>query len=265
MRRGFPYLVVVALLWVATARAATTLRYGGAVGQAAEYRLTATVNGQQTSLGERRPLHAEMEWELRQAVVSVEPDGTRVVEQTGRLLRLRDTTGALGAKPEPLPRVRLRISPTGEVVPPAGGSGDTGGLQSRMLAALLAQPLPLVLPSDPVDPGACWAWEKGRARQTNTLVRVADGAAELTSQSRAPIDVTERSEALGLSTQATGQVTETSTLELLLDPGLVRRHHGTATVDVTSDIELQLPEGPKQSRMELSAKVEFDLRLVSSR
>jgi hypothetical protein len=244
--------------------AGVSLHYGGPAGQVAEYSLMTKMTGHQVSLGERRPIAAEAEWELREEVLSRDPDGTFTVRLTPRLVKIKDPTSAFNGRLANPPPVQLRLSPTGEVLASAAEGEAATGMLERALASLLAQPLSVVLPAEPAEIGVPWRWEKEGASQENTLLEVDEARqrARLVGTARTPLAVSERSEALGLETRLTGSQTQTSTLDLLLEAGLPLRHQGTSTLQSNTEVVLEPSAGPHTFSLELQATVVFDLRLL---
>lgn len=259
--------VLVAICLAASPLSArVSLRYGGPVGQVAEYRLTTKMTGHQVSLGQRRPIAAEAEWEVREEVLSRDPDGATTRRLTARLVAKKDPTGAFTGGPSGLPVLEVRVSPTGEVLASAPEGAGTAGMLERALASLLARPVPVMLPAAPAEIGVPWRWERDGASQENTLLAVDEsacgGRARITSTGTAPLALAEQSEALGLGTRLTGSETQTSTLDLLLEAGVPLRHQGKSVVQSNAEVALESPAGSHTFSLALEATVAFDLRLL---
>ncbi len=188
--RGYAYCLLAAIVLPAAPLAAgVSLQYGGPVGQVAEYRLATTMTGHQVSLGQRRPIAAEAEWELREEVLSRDPDGTTALRLTARLVKMKDPTGAFSGCLASPPPLQLHLSPTGEVLASAP-EGEGAGMRERALASLLAQPLSVCLPAEPVEVGVPWRWEKEGASQENTEVALESPAGSHTFSLELEAEVT---------------------------------------------------------------------------
>jgi hypothetical protein len=236
------------------------LAYGGRLGETAVSRLILTAEGEQTSLDERRPVRLEAEYELRERVVSVEPDGSFRIEVNSHLVRAKDPSHLLNGYGDPKPQ-QVRVSARGEMLEVAP-SADGAGLRERAATALLGQPQLVVLSEGSMEAGAAWDWAKEGRTQTNRLVAVQGGVAKVTSAGKGPVSLHERSQALGLSTDLEGTVEQTSTLELELATGHLRRHRGTMTLRTDTEIGLAAETGSRTLHATLRLQITFDERLV---
>jgi len=265
--RKHPLAFIVALaVSAAPALTAETLAYRAEVGRVTEYRVTTKTTGQQVSLGERRPINVEAEYQVREEVLSTDPDGNARVRVTGRTVSVKDATRAFGGPRLDLPPVELRVSPRGEILG-AGAITPEGaaGMRKNATAALLAQSLPVIMPSGPVEAGMKWDWVKGDATQTNHLVETTGEnprVAHIASVARSPVVFRERSEALGMTARLTGLETQVSTLDLALDTGVTLRHKGNLVMETKTEVQMESAEGPRTFQIELRLRVEFDSRLV---
>jgi len=259
-------IVVAMLLPARPGLAAEELVYRGELGRVAEYRVTTKATGRQISLGERRPIEVEAEYEVREEVVACDPDGSFRIQVTGRAVTVNDRSRAFGGQRFEPPPVQIHVSPRGEILG-AGAIPEDGltSLRANAAAALLGQCLPVIMPSGPLEPGDRWEWEEGDAKQSNRLVEVTGGTsrvARVSGTAHAPIVLQERSEALGLTTEMTGMGRQTSTLDLLLDSGLVLRHKGNLALQTKTKVRMESPEGPRTFLIEMHLRVEFDSRLI---
>ena len=263
----YPFAIIAALaVSAAPALPAETLAYRAEAGRVTEYRVTTKARGQQVSLGERRPINVEAEYEVREEVLSTDPEGNARLRVTGRTVSVKDLTRAFGGPRLDLPPVELRLSPRGEILG-AGAITPEGapGMRENATAALLAQSLPVIMPSGPVEAGMKWEWVKGEATQTNHLVETTGEnprVARIASSARAPVVFEERSEALGMTAHLTGLETQVSTLDLALDSGVTLRHKGNLVMETKTKVRMESAEGPRTFQIEMHLRVEFDSRLV---
>lgn len=253
--------VLFSLALAPSPAAAEMLTYRGAVGRVAEYRVTVQATGQQTSLGESRPVRVEAEYAVREEVLSCDAEGNLQLQVTGRVVKVKDTTRAFSNQRLDLPPVLLLVSPRGELLGAEALSGETG-MRERAAAELLPQFLPVLLPTGPVEPGQTWEGESQGVKQTNRLLEVKAGRARIASQVRAPLSFADTSGALGLSTTVTGRQTQTSTLELDLISGLALQHKGNLVLQAGTEVAMETPEGRRRFPLELELRVAFESRLV---
>ena len=258
--------MLAALLLAATpALAAGTLTYRGTVGQVAEYRVTTRAVGEQISLGQRRPINVETEYEVREEVLACGADGSLHLQVTGRAVQVKDATHAFNGQRLDLPPLQVHVSARGEILSAGAATPGGAGMQANAAAALLAQSLPMILPPGPVEPGGLWQWERSGASQENRLVEIAGEGpriARITGTARAPIAFQERSEALGLTSDLTGTEAQTSTLDLSLDSGVTLRHKGILSLQTKTEVKMESSEGSRSFAIELRLRVDFDSRLV---
>jgi hypothetical protein len=208
----------------------------------------------------------EAEYQVRQEVLSCDPDGSFHVQVTGHLVRTKDPTRTFGNQRLDLSPVEMHVSPRGEVLRANAISRDgLTTIRENTTAALLAQSLPVITPSGPVAPGASWEWRNGNAMQTNRLVQVRDEGvrlARISGTARGPVALSERSEALGLTTSVTGTQTQTSVLDLDLALGIPWRHKGNLALNTKTQVQMESAEALHTFHMEMNLRVEFDSRLV---
>jgi len=244
----------------------TLLEYRRPLGQVAEYELRFRARGEQISLGERRPVYVDGAVAVTEEVVAHEPDGIVRLRVSGRLLEARDPTGAFSAgHARRWPELQLRVTPTGEVLETSIRAPAGPDPLPRAFGSLLGQPLPIVLPQRPVEPGQQWRYAAGRALQTNRLLEITDGAdliARIESESTAPLTLCEGSAALGLTFTLSGEQRQSSRLELPLRLGLPVRHEGRLLVRSQAQAELALPEGVETFEFTSDLTVDFEVRLV---
>jgi len=244
------------------------LSYQRPLGQVAEYRLLLEVRGEQISLGERRPVRVSAELAFTEEVVAQERDGVMWLRVGARPVEARDASGTFAARGrEHWPHVQVRMTPRGEVLDVSLATGEHwAGVAERSFVSLMAQPAPVVLRPGRTAVGDEWEWESAGASQRSRLVEVrGEGAgqvARIVSESRAPLELTEGSEALGLATRVSGDVAQQSEVDLLVARGLVARHKGEMEVHTKSEVTLALPEGPRVFDMRSDLQIEFDLKLV---
>jgi len=245
------------------------LRYDPPLGEAARYRVTLKVEGEQVSLGERLPVAWEAEAEVTEEVVARESDGSFWLRTTARL---RDVTGGNGAfangAPTAWPEVRLHLSQRGEVLETARADiAGALGVREQALASLISESNPIILPNGPVQSGDEWQVEAGAARQSNRFLSLkGEGdsqVARVASVATWPLTVDESVPELGLETHLTGEARQTSETELLVRTGLVRRQTGRTHLVTKSEATLSLPDGSKVFPIQSDLTVTFDVRLIS--
>jgi hypothetical protein len=255
------FFAALLLALAGPASASVVLHYSGPVGQVTTYRLSMKVTGRQVNLGSPRPIKAELEYELQEEVVGSDPDGGLLLQVSGRVVNMKDLTGALTGRPQILPLVNVHVSARGEILDPAATPAAT--IDGQALSAFLSQPLPVILPAAAVETGAIWKWEKHGAKQSNTLLsRDGPEMAHLRSRGSAPVTAEVVSKALGLTTRITGLQWQTSTLDLLLNPGLILHHKGTITLQTKSEITMEAPAGRRAFLLEMKARIDFNLDLI---
>jgi hypothetical protein len=247
------------------------LRYRRPLGQVATFRLSLQVEGEQVSLGERRPVNMRAELELSEEVVAQERDGVLWLRVRARPVEVRDPTGTFRGMSDRWPEMRVRITPRGELldVSPAVGQPKPDPL-ARAFMSLTAQPAPAILPPcGGARAGQQWDWRKGGATQTNVLVGV-DGEgdqqlAHMTTTSTAPLELNAGSDALGLKVRLKGHQSCASQLDFLVAHGVVARQQGEMQLRAQSEITLALPEGPEEFSTQMEMRILFDLRLTGVR
>ncbi|MCJ7821939.1 MAG: hypothetical protein MUQ26_02460 [Armatimonadetes bacterium] len=244
------------------------LEYRRPLGQVVEYRLFIDASGEQTALEERRPVRLSAELALTEEVIAQGKDGALWLRVGARAVDVKDPSGTFATgKRGDWPDIRVRMTPRGEVLDVSLATGeDRPGMAERSFVSLMVQPAPVVLPLHPVAVGDEWEWESGEARQQSRLVEVsgegANRVARIASESQSPLELTEASDALGLTTRMSGDVTQRSDVELLLAHGLVARHKGHMDIRTNSEVTLELPEGQRTFEMQSTLKIDFDLRLA---
>lgn len=252
----------------AAAPSGIELEYRRPLGQVAEYRLFINANGEQTALEERRPVRLSAELALTEEVIAQGKDGALWLRVGARAVEVKDPSGTFGTgRRGDWPEVRVRMTRRGEVLDVSLATGeDRPGMAERSFVSLMAQPAPVILPPGRVAVGDEWEWESGEARQRSRLVEVSgEGAkrvARIASESQSPLELAEASDALGLMTQMSGDVSQRSEVELLLAHGLVARHKGHMDIRTKSEVTLDLPEGQRTFEMQSILKIDFDLRLA---
>ena len=258
---------LAAVLLASPAGAQVVLSYQGPTGRVVDYRLSLQASGEQTSLGERRPIAVQAEFELREEVVATGPAGSFLLHVQARALAVKDPTGtfATGERSR-FPEVELLVTHRGEVLSSRiGTAGETGPFE-RAFASLMMAPGLVVLPTGPAVVGEEWTWEEAGAFQRSRLLSVVDGAAgrvaKIATSARSPLRLEERSEALGVTAHLAGEETGASELELLLDTGTTLRHKGEAHLTTNGEISLQLSQGARRFPVSSKMRVRFDLRLV---
>jgi len=246
------------------------LRYDPPLGQTARYRVSLDVTGTQTSLGERLPVRWKAQGELREEVVAKGADGSFWLRVTAGRMTVSEANGAFASgMGTEWPEVRLHVCPTGEVLETAQvGSEKEAGTRERSLGALMAQVVPVILASGPIEPGREWKVESGGSKQTNRLLSVEGTGdaqtAHISSTSRSPLALDAGVAELGLATQLSGEARQTSELELAVRTGLVRRHKGRTHLVTRSQVSLSLPEGAETFLMESDLTIAFDIRLQNA-
>lgn len=245
------------------------LRYDPPLGQIAEYRVALDVRGEQTSLGERRPVQWRGELSVTEEVVAKAVDGTIWLRVRERVDRAVNITGALaGAMPAEWPAVQMRITPLGEVVEVSVATGEAAaGPRQRALVLLAAQPGLTVLPAGPVEPQDEWQADTADGQQVNELVSLEEShlgtVALIASRRTAGLALAEGSSALGLQTNVSGLVTQESALRLLVDRGLVLAHTGQTRLQTNSVASLDLPGGTEAFDIQADLTVDFDVQLIA--
>ena len=245
------------------------LQYRRPLGQVAQYHLLLRVEGSQVSLGERRPVRVRAEVEFAEEVIAHERGGGLWLRVRTRPLKVEDPSGTFSRGREgEWPEVRVRMTPRGEVLDVSLAAGDRqAGAAERSFAALMSQPAPVILPPNRVEVGAEWVWERDGAVQRSRLLEIIgegeEQVARIVSEGHSRLRLEEGSEALGLMTLLSGEVTQHSQLDLLSDRGMPARHKGEMRVQTNSQVTLNLPEGPEAFEMLSDLRIEFDLRLVS--
>jgi hypothetical protein len=185
-----------------------------------------------------------------------------------RAIEVKDAIGTFGRGTRgDWPDVQIRMTRRGEVLDVSLATGEHGpGMAERSFVSLMAQPAPVVLPPGRVAVGDEWEWESGQARQQNRLLEVsgegAERVARIASESQSPLELAEASDALGLTTEMSGNVTQRSEIDLLLAHGLVARHKGQMEVRTKSEVTMELPEGQRTFDMQSILKIDFDLRVA---
>jgi len=244
------------------------LTYQRPLGQVAEYRLLLEVKGEQVSLEERLPVVISAELAFTEEVIAQGPDGVLWLRVAARPLEVKDSSGtfATGRRGD-WPDMQVRMTRRGEVLEVSLASGeDRGGMAERSFASLMAQPAPVVLPTGRVAVGDEWEWESDGAWQRGRLLEVTGAGAEqvarIASEGRSPVELTEVSETLGLTTHMSGEISQRSELDLLVARGLAARHKGQMLARTKSEVTLELPEGPQTFEMHSDLEIEFDLRLL---
>ena len=261
-------LGAAALAVPAVAAEPVTLRYHPHLGQVAVYRLTLRAEGEQSSLGERRPVRLEAELELREQATATSPAQAFWLRTRARLLKAKDPSGVLAAAARNgPPEMDLHVTSRGEVLASRIPHQDSYGPLGRAFGSLMAQPGGLVvLPEGPVREGASWQWQQDRARQATRLVSFLNGPsgliARLSSTCASPLSLAEESEGLGLSTRLSGTETQVSGLDILVDKGVVVHNKGQLLVTTNGEIALDLPEGVRRFPVSSRMRIAFDLRLV---
>jgi hypothetical protein len=244
------------------------LEYRRPLGQVVEYRLLIEASGEQTALEERRPVRLSAELALTEEVIAQGKDGVLWLRVGARVVEVKDASGTFGTgRRGDWPDVQVRMTRRGEVLDVSLATGERPpGMAERSFVSLMSQPAPVVLPPGRVAVGEEWAWESGEARQRSRLVEVSgEGAkrvARIASESQSPLELAEASDALGLTTRMSGDVTQRSEVELLLAHGLVARHKGQMDLRTKSEVTLELPEGQRTFEMQSALKIDFDLRLA---
>jgi hypothetical protein len=152
-------LAVVPSTGTASSATGVGLAYDPPLGQVAEYRLSMTVNGTQTSLDERVTVRWRGEGTTREEVIARARNGEVWLRARSTLESARDATGVLsGAFPLKLPAVQYRLSPRGEIIDVSSATGErVPDARGRALLALVSQMTPPVLPERPVCVGDSWS------------------------------------------------------------------------------------------------------------
>ena len=266
LARALFALALIASAFASRAHAGSLLRYGGHRGQVAVYRLSVSAVGQQMSLGERRPVSVEAEFELREEITATGPAGAITARIVPVVISTRDSAGAFGNGERSIfPTIEVTIDERGQVLATRPLSDEHVGPYQRAFASLIAAP-GAVMPTGPAMVGDSWTWESDGSRQTSRLAAVRHGSygvvARVETAMTAPIRLQEESVGLGLKTSMSGNETETSVLDMLVDTGVVLRNKGVARSATKEQVVLQLAHGPKAFLMASDITVSFDLRLV---
>jgi len=262
-------LVLAAAPVEGPAPGAVGLRYERPLGQTATYHVSLAAAGHQVSLGERLPVRWSAEVEYTEEVIARGRDGVVWLRVRSRPMAVEDATGRWqGPLAEPWPEMEVRLTSRGEVVDVSLAAGEgPSDVRRRALVSLIGQPNPVVLPSGRAAVGEGWEWAKSGAWQRNRLVGLeGEGerrVARVASESFAPLEMEERSEALGLAARLEGEVKGESQLDLLLAEGVPARHQGEMRVQTRSEVSLALPGAEKTFAMESDLRIAFDMRLVS--
>ncbi len=258
-------LLTVALLAEA-AHARISLRYRGRVGQVATYRLLMKATGEQTSLGERRPVSIEAEFELRQQVVATGPLDSFRSELTARPISIKDPTGTFASNGRSRSlSVQLTTTPRGEVLSTSPLSSNHVGPYERAFADLLSLP-DMLLPADPISIGSAWESNSPQGGQRSRLISTRQSpfglVARIETTATAPLRLQEESQGLGLNTTVSGSEQRRETIEMLVDKGLVLSSNGESSLLTHGEITLDLAEGRRRFPISSQMRVVFELRLT---
>jgi len=272
------------------------LRYRRPLGQVAEYRLSLQVEGEQISLEERRPVHMRVELKLSEEVIAQEVGGVLWLRVHARPVEVQDPTGTFNGAAGRWPELQVRVTPRGEVLGISLAAGEPApGPLERAFSSLVAQAAPVVLPAcGAAAVGEEWKWEQAGAVQKNRLLAIEGKAdqtmARIASTGRAPLQLEEGSQPLGLRTHLRGEQTYASQLYLLLAQGVAARQQGEMRLRTRSEVTLDLPvrlrrtgpvarspaaipvgeadlgtEGTEEFTLQSDLRVLFHLELVSVR
>jgi len=266
LSRTLVAVTAVTLFCASVGHAQLLLRYRGRRGQVAVYRLTLTAKGEQISLGERRPINVEAEFELREEVTATSAADTMTVKIAPRVIRTRDSAGAFGnGERSRFPEVEVTMNALGEVLEARPLSDEHIGPYQRAFASILASP-GIILPTGPVVAGDRWTWEQGGARQASRFVGMSQSpwglVARVETTASSPMRVEEGSEGLGLNTIVSGFETQTSELELLTNSGVVFRNKGAVHTIAKGEISLELAQGPKTFPVASDIILSYHLKLI---
>ena len=251
------------------ARAGFELRYDRPLGQVAEYRMVLDVRGEQTSLGERLPVHWRAELQMVEEVIAKSIDETLWLRVEGRLLKVTDHTGNLaGGMPPNWPAVHVHMTPRGELLDVSVATGEqAAGPRARAFLSLLAQPQFVILPAYRVEPGDTWQTDAGGAHQVNQLVSLSEMAAgtiaRISSSKSTDLALREASPALGLETDLTGRSTDKSELQLLVEKGLALSHSGEMDLRTESRTSLDLGGTTEAFDILANLRVAFEVQLLA--
>jgi hypothetical protein len=263
---GLALLLLMAWAGRSMADGKVVLRYRGAPGQVAVYRLSLKAAGEQVSLGERRPINVEAEFELREQVVATGPAESFSLELTATPVKTKDPTGTFGKNEgSRAPKVQVTLTPRGEAAASPLAGNHIGPYQ-RAFAALMAEPS-VVLPEEAVAVGEVWQSRTAGTYRRSRLVAVRRSmlglVARIDSTITGPVRLQEGSEGLGLNTSLSGNQTQRSTLQLLTDRGVVLRDKGVTTSHTSGEIALELRGGVRRFPVRSQMRIVFDLRLVT--
>ena len=240
------------------------LAYDPPLGQVAEYQLSLTVAGTQTSLDERVVVKWRGEATTREEVIARARDGAIWLRVRSTIESARDATGVLsGAFPLDLPTVQYRLSQRGEVLDVSTATGEVApDERGRVLLALVSQMTPPVLPAGPVCLGDTWSYENEDGVQTSQLVSLEDDLACLHLNSTSRPHLRDGVAELGLTTDLTGEAAQDSLLYLQVSTGQVVRHVGDVRLRTASKTTLELPEGPQVFDIQADFDIGFDVLLT---
>jgi hypothetical protein len=248
------------------ADASISLHYRGRVGQVTVYRLRLRAAGEQISLGERRPVHIDAEFELRQQVVATAPADSFSTDITVSPVSIKDPTGTFDANGRTRSlAVRVAITPQGEVLSTVPLSDNHAGPYQRAFADLLSHP-DVLLPADPISVGDVWERRSPQGGQRSRLVATRQSpfglVAHIETTATAPIRLREESQGLGLNTTVSGSEKRRESVELLVDKGVVLSSKGESSVLTRGEIILDLPDGRRRFPTSSQMRVVFELRLT---
>ncbi|MBN1460817.1 MAG: hypothetical protein JXA57_14895 [Armatimonadetes bacterium] len=240
------------------------LAYDPPLGQVAEYQLSMSVAGTQTSLDERVVVKWRGEATTREEVIARARDGAIWLRAWSTIESARDATGVLsGAFPLDLPTVQYRLSSRGEVLDVSTATGELSpDARGRALLALVSQMAPPVLPYYPICVGDTWSYENEEGVQTSRLVSLEDGIACLHFKSTSHPHLRDGVAELGLTTDLTGEATQESQLYLQVSTGQVVRHVGDVRLRTASKTTLELPEGLHVFDIQADFDISLDVRLT---
>ncbi len=141
LARALCALALVTSALAPATRAGSLLRYGGHRGQVAVYRLSLSATGQQVSLGERRPVAVEAEFELREEITATGPAGAITARIVPVVISTRDSASAFGNGERSIfPTIEVTIDERGQVLATQPLSDEHVGPYQRAFASLMAAP-----------------------------------------------------------------------------------------------------------------------------